>query len=614
MAEGRIVRKLKPLLVLTIAIIFPLAACEAPEPPAETTQTTPGPRTSSGEPSPEAADTPSPEVATGPSPVETPAPHVEAVVTSNELATGAGVEILAAGGSAADASVAVAAVLSVVEPFYSSVLGGGTWALYYDADGREVTSMNGVGPVGSEATLSDYRPRAGSPGMHQAIVPGAWDGWMLWLEEYGELELGEVLAPAIAVAREGYPVSTEMSFWLTSQEGRIRNSPVMASIYLPDGDLLAPGETVHQTDMADTFESLVAAYDDAVAEGHGAGIAAARDHFYRGPIADAIVSFSEENGGYLTEQDFAGFSAELVEPISIEYDELRVYQNPPNSQGIDMLEALNILEGFDFAGQSASDADVVHRQVEAIKLAYADRYEFVGDPDRVDVPVSKLLSDDYAANQRERIDPDSAASWPIESGLDRQATDTTTFHITDSVGDAAAVTTSLGGQYLVVGDTGIHINERMNYMSVDEDNVNVVAPGATVRHTSNPYMVLRDGIPYLMGGNTGIDTQPQGQLQQFMNVVEFGMSAQEAAAQARFVSTAFPASNYPYAVDNTLQVEAGFSNRAVNSLGARGHNVVVGAGIFGTANMIVVTEDGADAQVGVEPRNETASGVVRPVD
>lgn len=497
-------RKLKLLLVFAIAIILPLAGCQTREPPPETTQTTPGPRTSSGVPSSEAADEPSPE--------ESLAPRVEAVVSSHELATAAGVEILAAGGSAADASVAVAAVLSVVEPFYSSVLGGGTWALYYDADGRAVTSMNGVGPVGSEATLSDYRPRAGIPGMHQAIVPGAWDGWMLWLEAYGELELGEVLAPAIAVAREGYPVSTEMSFWLTRQEDRIRNSPVMASIYLPDGDLLASGETVYQTGMADTFESLVAVYDDAVAEGHAAGIAAARDYFYRGPIADAIVSFSEENAGYLTEQDFAEFSAELVEPISIEYDELSVYQNPPNSQGIAMLEALNILEGFDFAGQSAGDAAVVHRQVEAIKLAYADRYEFVGDPERADMPTSELLSDDYAAGQRERIDPDSAASWPIESGLDRQATDTTTFHITDGSGDAAAVTTSLGGQFLVVGDTGIHINERMNYMSLDDDNVNVVAPGATVRHTSNPYMVLRDGVPYLMGGNTGIDTQPQGQL------------------------------------------------------------------------------------------------------
>ncbi|WP_216699183.1 gamma-glutamyltransferase [Arthrobacter sp. H14] len=353
-------RKLKLRLVFAIAIILPLAGCQTPEPPLETTQTTPGPRTSSGVSSSEAPDEPSPE--------ESLAPRVEAVVSSHELATAAGVEILAAGGSAADASVAVAAVLSVVEPFYSSVLGGGTWALYYDADGRAVTSMNGVGPVGSEATLSDYRPRAGIPGMHQAIVPGAWDGWMLWLEAYGELELGDVLAPAIAVAREGYPVSTEMSFWLTRQEDRIRNSPVMASIYLPDGDLLAPGETVYQTGMADTFESLVAVYDDAVAEGHAAGIAAARDYFYRGPIADAIVSFSEENAGYLTEQDFAEFSAELVEPISIEYDELSVYQNPPNSQGIAMLEALNILEGFDFAGQSAGDAAVVHRQVEAIKL------------------------------------------------------------------------------------------------------------------------------------------------------------------------------------------------------------------------------------------------------
>ncbi|MFF0945646.1 gamma-glutamyltransferase family protein [Kocuria sp. CPCC 205300] len=555
--------------------------------------------------------TPEPGGTTAPDAPEDRSPHAQAVVSSHELATAAGTEILEAGGTAADAAVAVAAVLSVVEPFYSSVLGGGTWGLYYDADPDEVTSLDGVGPVGSAATLDDYRPRAGDFGMHQAILPGAWDGWMLWLEEYGELELGEVLAPAIAVAREGYPVSSEMTYWLTLEEANIRQSPVMTDLYIRDGDLLDTGDTVYQRDMADTFEDLVAAYDGAA--DRSTGIQAARDHFYRGPVAEAVVAFSEQNGGYLTLEDFSSFSAQIVEPISIDYGEdVTVYQNPPNSQGITMLQALNILQNDDFSGRSPDDPDVVHLQVEAIKLAFADRHAHVGDPERTDVPVDELLSDEYARSQRARIDMDRAARWPIDSGLDRQASDTTTFHVTDRSGNAAAVTTSLGGQFLVVGDTGIHINERMSFMSLDEGNVNAVAPGATVRHTSAPFMALRAGRPYLLGGNTGIDTQTQGQLQQFMCVVEFGMTPQQAVAQPRFVSTAFPASNHPYEADNTLQVEPAFPEAAVQELRRRGHDVTVGAGIVGTANMLAVDADGTEARLGVEPRNETADGTVLP--
>jgi gamma-glutamyltranspeptidase / glutathione hydrolase len=558
---------------------------------------------------------PGPGTAPAPGATEAPAPHVQAVVSSHELATAAGAEILEAGGTAADASVAVAAVLSVVEPYYSSVLGGGTWALYYDADSEDVTSLNGVGPVGSAATLDDYRPRAGDFGMHQAILPGAWDGWMLWLDEYGELGLGEVLAPAIAVAREGYPASSEMVYWLTREEANIRQSPVMTELYTRGGALLEAGDTVRQPDMAGTFEDLVAAYDGEADDGadRAAGIRAARDHFYRGPVAEAVVAFSEQDGGYLTLEDFSGYAAQIVEPISIDYGEdVTVHQNPPNSQGIAMLQALHILAEDDFSGRSPDDPDVVHRQVEAVKLAFADRYAHVGDPERADVPVAELLSDEYARAQRARIDDERAARWPIDSGIDRQASDTTTFHLIDSSGNAAAVTTSLGGQFLVVGDTGIHINERMSFLSLDEGNVNAVAPGATVRHTSAPFMALRDDRPYLLGGNTGIDTQPQGQLQQFMNVVDFGMTPQQAVAQPRFVSTAFPASNHPHEVGNTLQVEADFSTAAVQDLRRRGHDVAVGAGIFGTANMLAVDGDGAGARLGVEPRNETARGTVLP--
>jgi len=542
--------------------------------------------------------------------------HVEAVVSAHELATEAGIEILEAGGSAADSAVAVAAVLSVVEPWFSSVLGGGTWALYYDAQTDRVTSLDGVGPTGSLVTVADYRARAGQSGMHQANVPGAWDGWMLWLLNYGQLELEEVLAPAIRIAREGFPVSQEMADWLERQAEDTLARADTAAIYAPDGELAQIGDIIYQLDMADTFEELIEVYNEARSGGREVAIEAARDHFYRGPIAEKIVDFSEQHRGYLTLEDFAGFRAQIVEPISINYNqEIEVFQNPPNSQGITMLLALNILKDYDLREIDPDSAEAVHLQAEAIKLAFADRYYHVGDPDRVEVPVVELLSEEHANRQRARIDLDRARHWPIADvlePLDEDLAHTTTFHVVDKNGNGAAVTTSLGAQFFVVGNTGIHINHRMRFLALDEGDPNQVAPGYKVRHTSNPYMAFKNDRLYILGGNTGADTQSQGQVQQFINVVEFGLSAQEAVARPRFVSTAFPSTVYSYQVRNTLQLEGSFDPAIVAGLESKGHRVRVGEGTWGSANMIVVDQDGRDADVGAEPRSGISYGDKKP--
>mgnify|MGYP002338698177 CR=1 FL=1 len=543
-----------------------------------------------------------------------------AVVSDHHLATEAGVGALEDGGTAADAAVAVASVLSVVQPWFSSVLGGGTWALYYDAESDEVTSLDGVGPIGSEATLRDYVDRGGSEGlgMYQAIVPGAWDGWMLWLDRYGSLDLGEVLAPATEIARDGYSVTAEMDYWLhrPSLRRAIGNRPHASAIYKPEGELLEEGDTVYQRDMADTFDSLVEAYDERKDEGRKEAIQAARDHYYRGPIAEKIVEFSDRRGGYLTLSDFREFEAEILDPISIEYgDRHRVYQNPPNSQGITMLLILNILDGYDLSEMDPDGADAVHLQTEATKLAFADRYHHVGDPDRVDVPVEELLEKDYAANQRDRIEMNDTLTWPIESGLepissDTDADHTTTFHIVDNDGNAAAVTTSLGAEFLVVGETGIHINNRMRMISTEEGNPNRLTPGYKVRHTSNPYMSFRDGSLHIVGGNTGVDTQPQGQSQEFLSVVEFGFDAQKAVSRPRFVSTGFP-SGTSGEVRGRLQMESEFPDTTVEELEKRGHEIELDEGIFGSANMIVLEDESGDEgtiQVGAEPRVSTSEG------
>ena len=556
---------------------------------------------------------------------------VQVVVSAHSLATDAGIAILEAGGSAADAAVAVAAMLTVVEPWFSSVLGGGTWGLYHDASDGRVTSLDGVGPVGSKASVADYSSRYFQAGMHQAVVPGAWDGWMLWLDHYGRLSLGEILKPAIAVARDGFPASDAMVQWLRREASLVAGRPDTAKIYAPGGTLIQPGDTVYQRDLAATLESLVEAFDAARWQGRGAAIQAARDHFYRGPLAEAIVGFSESFGGYLTREDFRAFAAEIVEPIAIDYrDELTVFQNPPNSQGITMLIALNILKGLDFSRMQPDDADAVHLQVEALKLAFADRHYHVGDPERIEVPVEALLSDAHAERQRERIDLSNVLLWPIEDALVRDArsaavrvdpladlpedpvTGTTTFHVLDREGNAAAVTTSLGAQFLVIGDTGIHINNRMRFLALADNDPNRLTPGYKVRHTSNPYLVLRSGSPYILGGNTGADTQAQGQVQQFISHVEFGLSAQQAVNQPRFLTTAFPATISPFAVGNTLQMETGFPETLPDQLRARGHLVQEGFGLFGVAGMVVIDPDQKRAEIGTDSRYATAAGRIIP--
>ncbi len=538
----------------------------------------------------------------------------EAVVSQHELATEAGMDILAAGGTAADASVAVAAVLSVVEPWFSSALGGGTWALYYEGDTGAVTSLDGVGPTGSNASAEAFSSVAGQQGMHQAVVPGAWDGWMLWLEEYGELGLDEILAPAITIAREGYEVSEEMEYWLDSQADRTQRRPDTARIYVRDGSLVRAGDTIQQTDMADTFEALAEAYTEAAADGdRTAGIQAARDYFYRGPIAEAIVAASDAGGGYLTLPDFENFSASIVEPINTAWnDELTVYQNPPNSQGITMLLALNFIRDFPFSEWESDGPDAVHVAAEGLKLAFTDRHFHVGDPARIDVPTAGLLSDEHTARQRERIDMESALSWPISDGyIPEGAGNTTTFQVTDRHGNGAAITTSTGAQFHVIGDTGIHINYRMRFLALAPGDTNRVDPGYKVRHTSNPYIALKNDQLYILGGNTGGDSQAQGQVQQFLRVVEHGLSAQEAIAHPRFMVTSFPGTIYSYPARNQLQMESEFPTATVNALEARGHRVVIDEGTWGDASMIVFSEDGSELDLGVETRSSVSSGQSR---
>ncbi len=535
-----------------------------------------------------------------------------AATSAHRLATDAAIEVLRSGGNAADAAFATAAVLTIVEPWFSSVMGGGTWALYYNHADGEVYALDGVGPAASGATSSYFsQPGVASrSGMHQAVVPGAWGGWMEWLKEFGRLPLDRLLERAIAVAEEGYTVDSTMAAWLRRGEDNIATWPYSREIYMPGGELLTAGDVVRQPAMARTFRDVQEVYRRNRSRGRSAAFDAANDYFYRGPIGDSIVAYSRDHGGLFERSDFSDFHTGIVEPISIEYDDITVFQNPPNSQGATMLMALNILEGFDMTQFGVDDPQAVHLQAEALKIAHAAKHRHIGDPAFVDVPMEELLSDEHAQAAREMIRWDRPLIWPFPDSLDEiEDSNTSTFHIVDDEGNGAAVTTSLGAQFLVAGPSGVHINNRMRMFYYNTGLPNTVEPGKKVRHTSNPYIALKDGSLYILGGNTGVDTQPQGQVQHFIAVVEYGLTPQEAVSRPRFLTRGFPAGQWPFRAQNDLALEPGTPELLERGMTALGHTVI-NSGIWGSAHMIVVDPDSGELTVGTDPRDPAGKGVV----
>lgn len=529
-----------------------------------------------------------------------------AVAARDPVAARVAFRVLQAGGNAADAAFALGAAISVREPWFSHALGGGTWALFRDAESGAVTAVDGAGTIGTEADPAFFRTPANlrEHGMEWAIVPGAWDSWLLWLDEFGTMELDELLAPAIDLAENGVAASRTMVGWITLQEDSIASRPATAEIFLPGGEVPEVGETIYQRDLAKTLKMIVAAYRAARAGGRSAAVEAARVIYYRGPIGEAIVEHAEANRGSLTVADFRSYKAELREPLLSEFHQWRLYNPPPNSQGIVMPLALNVIESFDLREKRWNDPETIHIVAEAINLAHIDKHHYVGDPDHVDTPLESLLSDEYARAQAERIKPNQAIDWPAPGGLEANEGFTTTFSVVDANGNGAAVTTSIGAQFVVAGKTGILMNQRLqNVFYENEENPNYLVPGRRVRHTVNPYIAELPGQKVVFGGNTGYDTQPQGQIQQFINLSLFGANAQEAVSRPRYIVHSFPDITYPHEVRNELALERGFDAETVQAMRDRGHRVSRGA-IFGNANVIVVDLESGTIEAGADPRGE----------
>ena len=447
------------------------------------------------------------------------------VACAHYLATQAGLSILTQGGNAVDAAIAANAATTVVYPSTCSA-GGDIFMLIWEAKSQRLHALNGSGRAPSRMTPEYFMSRdmkeIPERGPLSINVPGAVDGWFEALERFGTLSTETVFAPAIAYAEEGMPVSPKLSGWLRRAEPVLKAWESTASVFFPGGRLLQPGTILRQPDLARTYRTLAK-------EG--------RDAFYRGPLGRTITEYIQSCGGVLSMEDMQQHRSDWVEPLTTNYRGYDIYEFPPNSQGIAALEMLNILEGYDLRSLGHQTAEYLHLMLEAKKLAFADRDRYVSDPAFVDVPVEHLLSKTYAEEQRARIDSKKATPY-FAPGLEKEG-DTMYLCVADRDGNLVSLIQSLYqgfGSGVVGGDTGVLLQNRGSYFSLDPRHVNYLQPGKRTMHTLTPAMVLKEGRPYIALGTMGGDAQPQIHVQLLSAILDFGLNVQQAISAPRWRS------------------------------------------------------------------------------
>ncbi len=507
------------------------------------------------------------------------------VASSQPLASQVGLEVLKRGGNAVDASIAMAAVLNVTEPMMTGV-GGDMFALVYWSKTGELKGLNASGRAPHALNL-DYFKKKGitsvpAGGMEPITVPGAFDGWVTLLEKYGTMKLADLLAPAIEYAENGFPVMEKAAADWAESVAKLKQTSAASSNYLVDGRAPRAGEIFRQKNLARTFRTL--------ARG-------GRDAFYKGEITRAIVDYCEKNGGFLSMRDFAEHKSEWVEPIATDYRGYKVYECPPNGQGLTALLTLNILEGFDLASMGTRPDLYYHTLIEATKLAFADRDKYIADPAFAKVPVSELLSKDYAASRRALIHPDRVIESP-EPGIVVNHSDTTYFTVVDKDHNAVSFINSLFenfGSGIVAGDTGIVLHDRGSGFSLDPNHVNRLEPAKRPFHTIIPSMVFKDGKLFMSFGVMGGAIQPQGHVQVLTNFIDMGMNLQQAIEAPR----------YRYLSGKRVIFEDAMTEPVIKSLIEKGHQRASQAGASMGGGQAIMIDPASGTLMGAsDPRKD----------
>jgi gamma-glutamyltranspeptidase/glutathione hydrolase len=463
-------------------------------------------------------------------------------------------------------------------------VGGDLFAIVWDAETEQLHGLNATGRAPYEINRQVFErqglERVPGTGPLTWTVPGAVDGWAQLLDRFGTMSLAEVLAPAIAYGRDGFPVSEIIQGQWAASERTLAEWPTSAATYLPNGRPPEVGELFKNPGLVRTYE--------AIAQG-------GRDAFYKGEIARKIVAFSESNGGYFTMRDFEDHSSMWVDPVTTSYRGYDIWEIPPNSSGIVALMMLNILEGYDMASLGHNSAAAIHRIVEAKKLAFADRDRYVADPNANALPVAELISKAYGEERRALIDP-SRASQVVNAG---DPTDTVYLTVVDKDRNAISLIESIFGGFgskVVPADLGFALQNRGSGFSLEEGHLNSLEPHKRSLHTNMPAFVTKDGKPFLSFGVMGGDMQPQGHTQVLSNIIDFGMNLQEAGDAARVRH------------GGSVQVEPGVTEAVIAELERMGHRVrrAAGGGMGGYQAIMIHPETGM-LHAGTDPRKDGAA-------
>ncbi|MCO6479700.1 MAG: gamma-glutamyltransferase [Phaeodactylibacter sp.] len=501
--------------------------------------------------------------------------------TSHPLATQVALDILKKGGTAVDAAIAANAFLGFADPAMNGI-GGDLFAIVWNAEEEKLYGLNGSGrsPRGlTPEYFTSWDIKSIPPsGPLPVTVPGCVDAWFELHSKFGKLPVKQLLQPAIDYAREGIPVAPEVADMMAYLERNLLPSyasggdisfedfPEFCKVYRKGGGFPVKGDIYANPDLAKTLEMIAE-------EGRAA--------FYEGDIAAAIAEYMRNNGGFLTEEDFAGHRSEWVEPVSTNYRGYDVWELPPNGQGISVLQMLNILEGYNLSEYGFGSVEHLHYFAEAKKLAYADRAKYYGDPAVGEVPVETLISKAYAARRRKLIKDEMTGSYG--PGLE-DGNHTIYLTVADREGNMVSLIQSnswLFGSLVAPPGLGFALQNRGAGFTLEAGHVNVYAPAKRPFHTIIPAFITRNGEPYASFGLTGGGMQPQGHAQIVMNLIDFGMNLQEAGDAPRL--------RHEY-IDGAevIRAESGFDYEVVRELMKRGHTVAFGFERFGGYQAIMV--------------------------
>ncbi len=500
--------------------------------------------------------------------------------TSQPLATQVALDILKAGGNAIDAAIAANATLGLVEPTGCGI-GGDLFAIVWFADSGKLFGLNASGRSPKSLELAYFKDKnmdhIPSRGPLPVSVPGCVDGWYELHGKFGHLPMEEILSPAINYAKEGFPVSELIAYYIERTASFMEDYPNFRDTYMPGGKAPAKGEIFKNPRLSETLSSI--------AQG-------GREAFYKGEIAEKMDAHMKEVGGFLTKEDLSAHTSEWIDPVSINYRGYDIWELPPNGQGIAALQMLNILEQYDINAMGFGSAEYVHTFLEAKKLVYEDRAKFYADMDFYDVPLDWLISKNYA-QERKALISQEVASRRLDAGKLKEG-DTIYLTTADKDGNMVSLIQSNYrgmGSGVVPGDLGFMLQNRGELFALNEGHANIFEPGKRPFHTIIPAFITKDGKPYISFGLMGGGMQPQGHAQIVVNLIDFGMDLQAAGDAPRIHHSGSSQPTGEMMEDGGIvNLESGYSYETIRSLTQKGHKIQFATGVYGGYQAIMYDE------------------------